>query len=73
VRPVVAVFQAGYRNRFGHPAREVVSRYRERGIATVDSPSCGAWQWPGGTQGQGVCQRDVGRRYWHHAAQAAAP
>ena len=29
----LAVFQAGYRNRFGHPAAEVLDRYRERGIA----------------------------------------
>jgi competence protein ComEC len=71
VQPSVAVFQAGYRNRFGHPAAEVVARYRERGIAVFDSASCGAWQWPGGPQGQGVCQRDAGRRYWHHRPQPA--
>jgi competence protein ComEC len=66
VRPHVAVFQAGYRNRFGHPAPEVVARYRARGIAVVASPDCGAWQWPGGAEEQGVCQRDAGRRYWHY-------
>lgn len=71
VQPGVAVFQAGYRNRFGHPAADVVSRYRQRGIVMFDSASCGAWQWPGGAQGQGVCQRDVARRYWHHRPQPA--
>jgi competence protein ComEC len=45
VRPTVAVFQAGHRNRYGHPAPDVVSRYRERGIAVVSSPACGAWTW----------------------------
>jgi hypothetical protein len=44
VRPKIAVFQAGYRNRFGHPAPEVVARYRERSVAIVASPACGAWR-----------------------------
>lgn len=67
VQPRVAIVQAGYRNRFGHPAKEVVERYRARGIVLLDSPGCGAWQWPAGTPWQGVCQRDAARRYWHHA------
>jgi competence protein ComEC len=71
VQPRDAVFQAGYRNRFGHPAGEVVARYRERRIATVDSPSCGAWLWRGAGEGQGVCQRDAARRYWHHPSEVA--
>jgi competence protein ComEC len=66
VRPRLAVFQAGYRNRFGHPAAEVLERYRERGIAVVASPTCGAWQWPADGVREGACQRDVARRYWHH-------
>lgn len=80
VGPRVAVFQAGYRNRFGHPAADVLVRYRERRIAAMDSASCGAWRWHSrdgphlrlhGAQspaspGQGVCQRDAARRYWHH-------
>ncbi|MEO8081416.1 MAG: DNA internalization-related competence protein ComEC/Rec2, partial [Caldimonas sp.] len=48
VRPSLAVVQAGYRNRFGHPAADVVERYRQRGIAVVASPACGAWQWLAG-------------------------
>jgi competence protein ComEC len=72
VRPAVAVFQAGYRNRFGHPAPEVMARYAERGIATPQSASCGAWTWrsesPTGGDGQGICQRDADRAYWHHGA-----
>jgi competence protein ComEC len=66
VRPKVAVFQAGYRNRFGHPAEVVLDRYRERGIAIVASPACGAWQWRADGAAPGTCQRDVARRYWHH-------
>lgn len=67
VQPRVAVIQAGYRNRFGHPAPDVARRYAEMAIPTVVSPACGAWTWwsdrPVST---GVCQRDADQRYWHH-------
>lgn len=63
VAPRVAVVQAGYRNRFGHPAPEVLARYAARGIAVVDSPTCGAWRYgPAGAH----CWRAQARRYWHH-------
>ena len=70
VQPRVAVFQAGYRNRFGHPAPEVLARYRERGIVVVASPQCGAWQWTGAPENRagGNCWRVLRRRYWHHGA-----
>ena len=70
VAPRLAVFQAGYRNRFGHPAPDVLARYRERGITIVTSPQCGAWQWRGAaaSTADGVCQRDAVRRYWHHSS-----
>ncbi len=73
VRPAVAVFQAGYRNRFGHPAPDVVERYRMRGIAVVASPACGAWQWPHDGPPAGRCERDLARRYWHATAPPGAP
>ncbi|HKW83996.1 MAG TPA: ComEC/Rec2 family competence protein, partial [Burkholderiaceae bacterium] len=66
VRPRIAVFQAGYRNRFGHPAQDVLERYRERGIRMRVSPSCGAWRWEAAGPSEGVCQRDAVRRYWQH-------
>ena len=65
VQPVRAVFQAGYRSRFGHPAADVVARYRERGVVTLASPACGAWSWPAAGPPAGVCERDTVRRYWH--------
>ena len=65
VAPRAAVLQAGYRNRYGHPAPEVVARLRGRGIAVTESAVCGAWQSTT-PAGQGVCERDVARRYWHH-------
>jgi len=70
VQPRVAVFQAGYRNRFGHPAPEVLQRYVERGIEIDATPSCGAWRWDAAASitgpRTGICQRDAARRYWHH-------
>ena len=43
--PSVAVLQAGYRNRFGHPEPTVMARYVERGIEVRRSAACGAWLW----------------------------
>jgi competence protein ComEC len=63
VAPDTAVFQHGWRNRFGHPAPEVWARYAERGIVRITTPSCGAYRWEAG---QGRCERDLRRRYWHH-------
>ncbi len=65
VRPQVALAQAGYRNRFGHPAPAVLERYRERGIRVVDSPRCGAATWSTASPDV-ICQREVAKRYWHH-------
>ncbi|WCM89727.1 DNA internalization-related competence protein ComEC/Rec2 [Acidovorax sp. NCPPB 3576] len=67
VRPRTALVQAGYRNRFGHPAPDVVARYRERGAVLLDSPRCGAATWASEAPREWRCERDAGRRYWHHA------
>jgi competence protein ComEC len=66
VQPRLAVVQAGYRNRFGHPAPEVMARYRERGIAVAATPSCGAVRWQSQAPQTLACQRGRDRRYWHH-------
>ena len=71
VAPRVAVVQAAYRSRFGHPAPEVLARYADRGIAVVRSDRCGAWTLP--AAGPAVCERQVARRYWHHPASAGPP
>jgi len=63
VSPRIAVVQAGYRNRFGHPAAEVAARYEARGIAFVTTARCGAWR----ADAQGMrCRRSESRRYWQH-------
>ncbi len=66
VRPRLAIVQAGYRNRFGHPAAGVMARYEERGIDVADSPRCGAALWRSSRPHDMDCQRTTARRYWHH-------
>jgi competence protein ComEC len=71
VRPSVALVQAGYRNRFGHPAPEVVQRYARHGIALSASPRCGAAAWRSQEPSTVRCAREWTQRYWqHHAAPA---
>ncbi|HEY8710848.1 MAG TPA: ComEC/Rec2 family competence protein, partial [Burkholderiaceae bacterium] len=67
VQPRAAVFQAGYRNRFHHPAPDVLERYRARGIGIIATPACGAWRWDTRAAPAGMCEREASRRYWHHA------
>lgn len=66
VQPRIALVQAGYRNRFGHPAEVVMARYRQRGIAVFDSPHCGAATWSSSQPQNVQCQRQRALRYWHH-------
>ena len=66
VQPQIALVQAGYRNRFGHPAEPVLVRYEERHIRVVDSPHCGAVTWQSAQPQEVTCQRSQGLRYWHH-------
>jgi competence protein ComEC len=68
VQPQVAVVQAAYRSRFGHPAPEVLARYARRDIHVVRTDLCGAWTWAsqGGALGSGQCERQRAKRYWHH-------
>ncbi len=68
VAPRLALVQAGYRNRFGHPAAAPMQRYRERRISVLDSTHCGAVTWRSAQPDEVVCQRTAGMRYWHHAA-----
>lgn len=66
VAPQVAVVQAGYRNRFGHPAPTVLARYAERGISVVRSDTCGAWTWRPEAREAMRCERSAAARYWQH-------
>lgn len=66
VQPRIALLQAGYRNRFGHPAPVVLERLRERGVQVVDSPRCGAAHWRSEAPGEVRCERLQAPRYWLH-------
>jgi len=60
--------QAGYRNRFGHPAAEPLQRLHERQVIMLQSPHCGAALWRSDRPDTVQCHREVARRYWHHVA-----
>jgi competence protein ComEC len=62
VQPRVAVIQAGYRNRYGHPAPLVAQRYHAHAVELVASPACGAYTWTG--TGAGRCERHAIAHYW---------
>jgi competence protein ComEC len=66
VHPRIVLVQAGYRNRFGHPAEEVVARYLARGVRVVESARCGAAHWTSIQPGDVTCERERHARYWHH-------
>jgi len=74
VHPQTAVVQAGYRNRYGHPAGSVVQRYQdlsqsyasEAPLQWVDTPHCGAFWWQSWQPAKSQCARQVSQRYWHH-------
>ncbi|MEK9803575.1 MAG: hypothetical protein VW475_09265, partial [Curvibacter sp.] len=58
--------QAGYRNRYGHPAPEVIARYDARGVQVLESARCGAAHWQSLQAQPPACERALRRRYWHH-------
>jgi competence protein ComEC len=74
VHPQTAVVQAGYRNRYGHPAPLVAQRYQELSqsyppdapLQWVDTPHCGAFLWQSWQLANSQCARKVLQRYWHH-------
>jgi competence protein ComEC len=66
VRPRLVLVQAGYRNRFGHPAREVVERYAAYGVRLVENVPCGAALWRSQAPEKVGCERERSARYWHH-------
>jgi len=66
VNPRLAIVQAGYRNRFGHPRSEVMARYEARKIQHIDSARCGASTWSSDAPDAIACEREQRRRYWHH-------
>jgi len=65
VNPEHAVFAVGYRNRFGHPKREVVTRYENAGASLWRTDRDGAVTLALQPTGVKVtCYRGEQRRYW---------
>jgi competence protein ComEC len=67
VHPRWALVQAGYRNRFHHPAPSVVDTYAAQHVQLVRTDVCGAWHWSS-ADGSNRCVRHAERRYWHATA-----
>jgi competence protein ComEC len=69
VEPRLALVSAGWMSRFGHPAPEVVARYRERGVALASTAECGAWIIDLRHDGaiETLAARAAPRRFWRHA------
>lgn len=60
------VISAGHRNRFGHPAPEVLQRFTERGMRILRTDRQGAVELRFTTSGiVAHTARDRQRRYWH--------
>lgn len=68
VAPRHALVQAGYRNRYGHPAAPVLQRYRAQGVNVVTSAGCGAAFWDSARPLQLACERRSKPHYWQAAA-----
>ena len=68
-RSIAGYLTPGYRNRFGHPRQEVLTRYRAAGAAVVRSDADGAVELEmGGSDPLGWhTARVERRRYWHDA------
>jgi competence protein ComEC len=65
VAPRWAVVPAGYRNRFGHPSREVLERYAAAGVHVVRTDLDGAVSIVLGKDAVRVgTERSLRARYW---------
>lgn len=71
VAPRLALVSSGHGNRFGHPRREVVQRWREAGaevLGTADSGALRVWL---GAEGLQVREQRLFERRWWDAAERA--
>ena len=64
VRPAHAIAQAGWRNRFGHPAPQTLARYARHGIAATSTAYCGAALWQSWQPAQLQCERQHEKWQW---------
>jgi competence protein ComEC len=69
VQPDIAVYAAGYRNRFGHPRPDIVARYESRGVRGFRTDLDGAltFTFAPDTPQAPRAEREHDRRYWRDA------
>ena len=69
VEPDIAVYAAGYRNRFGHPRPDIVARYESRGVRGFRTDLDGAltFTFAPDTAQAPRAEREHDRRYWREA------
>ncbi|OGB24345.1 MAG: DNA internalization-related competence protein ComEC/Rec2 [Burkholderiales bacterium RIFCSPLOWO2_02_FULL_57_36] len=65
VKPELALFQIGYRNRFRHPKEEIFNRYGALGITRLRNDDLGAITIKIGSQLDYAEYRNEHARYWH--------
>ena len=67
VAPDVAVYTAGYRNRFGHPRPDIVARYDRAGVKSYRTDLSGALTFTFAPEASPAprAEREHGRRYWY--------
>ncbi|TSE28651.1 ComE operon protein 3 [Tepidimonas taiwanensis] len=63
LQPRAVAIQAGWRNRYGHPHPQVLRRLDQRGIAWVNTATCGATTWHSAQPRKLRCERRERRRY----------
>ncbi len=67
IAPKYAVISAGYRNRFGFPKQDIMSRYEAHGVETLVTYMAGEISMKFSTVGLKIEQfRSKNRRFWHH-------
>jgi competence protein ComEC len=74
-RPDYVVHSAGWGNRYGFPAAEVVQRWRNAGAVSLETATAGAIGFRFGRDGRltGPSRhRAATRRYWHHGDGSAS-
>jgi len=67
VQPKYALISAGYLNRYGHPATEVLDRYNGLKIPTLNTVSCGAIMFEFANKNKlrpPKCYRIASKRFW---------
>lgn len=65
VSPRIALVSAGYRNRYRHPNKQVLKRYRDKGIKLYNTAESGALKLTFSKNGPVVDEyRKYGKRFW---------